>query len=222
MRLVKKGSSNTSRASLIAKLVSWFDGYIALYTTDPTRIDRVLRNYGGTGIDQIWRSVRKDVDKIVNLPEKSSDIEKVTRRASRARIASMIIAGITFLFLFVVLYYQNTIKNSAGSNVILLAPAIAIGVLYVALMVSMFSTRKLNRSMRDFYNEHEKELSKQTAHIREATQLLIDRLSREISSQNLAPERFKFLVYNQNYRNVSVVGKRGEKFTLIIKPKGQK
>ena len=114
------------------------------------------------------------------------------------------------------------IKNSAGSNVILLAPAIAIGVLYVALMVSMFSTRKLNRSMRNFYDEHEKELSKQTAHIREATQLLIDRLSREISSQNLAPERFKFLAYNQNYRNVAVVGKRGERFTLTIKPKGQK
>ena len=124
MRLVKKGSSNTSRASLIAKLVSWFDGYVALYTTDPTRIDRVLRNYGGTDIDQICRSVRKDVDKIVDLPEKSSEIEKVARRASRARIASMIIAGITFLFLFVVLYYQNAIKNSAGSNVILLAPAI--------------------------------------------------------------------------------------------------
>ena len=102
MRLVKKESrSKASRASLIAKLVSWFDGYVELYTTDPVKIDRALRNYEGTDIDQIWRSVRKDVDRIVELPEKSSEIEKVTRRASRARIASMIIAGITFLFLFV-------------------------------------------------------------------------------------------------------------------------
>lgn len=212
----------TSRANLIVKLISWFDSYVELYTIDPLKIQRSLRGYEGTDIDQIWKSVKKDAEQIADLPSKSDEIGKYVKRASRARIFSMILAGVTFLILFGFLYAQNQMKVTFGSEIVLIGPAIAIAILYISFMYSMLSTRRLNKTMRSFYDEHARELKKETARMRDATQQMIDRLSREVYSQSFEPRRFSFQTYSSNYRNVTLLQKRGIKFVLAVKQRGQK
>jgi hypothetical protein len=211
----------TQRASLIARLISWFDSYVELYTIDPVRIERALKNYEGTDLDQIWKSVKNDVDHIVDLPAKSRDIEKYSKRASRSRVLSMLIGVGTFAALIIYLYFQSQLKFLGGQDLIIIIPAAMIALLYGFFMLTILSTRALNKAMRTFYDQHAGELSKQKLHMREATQQLIDRLSREIYSHGFEPDRFKFQLYHSNYKNIAVIGKSGGKFVSTIKPRSQ-
>jgi hypothetical protein len=224
---MSRGSGRSSlrggseRASLIARLISWFDGYVELYTVDPVRVERALKNYSGTDLDQIWKSVKGDIVQIVDLPGKSHDVEKYTKRASKARILSMIIGVITFAALIIYLFFQPQIKSLGGQDLIIVIPAVMIALLYGFFMLTIFSTRSLNKAMRDFYDKHTGELSKQKTHMRDATQQLIDRLSREIYSHGFEPSRFKFQLYHSNYKNIEVVGRSGGKFVSMIRPRAQ-
>ncbi len=211
----------TERASLIARLISWFDSYVELYTIDPVRIERALKNYSGTDLDQIWKSVKNDVDHIVDLPTKSKEIEKYSKRASRSRALSLLIGISTFVVLIIYLYFQSQIKILGGQDVVIIIPAAMIALLYGFFMLTMLSTRALNRAMRTFYDEHSGELSKQKSHMHEATQQLIDRLSREIYSHGFEPSKFKFQLFHSNYKNIAVVGRSGAKFVSTIKPRSQ-
>lgn len=211
----------TERASLIARLISWFDSYVELYTIDPVRIEKALKNYEGTDLDQIWKSVKNDVDDIVDLPTKSPDIEKYSKRASRSRVLSMLVGAGTFVVLIIYLYFQSQLKFLGGQDLVILVPAAMIALLYGFFMYTMLSTRALNKAMRTFYDQHAGELSKQKSHMRDAAQQLIDRLSREIYSHGFETDRFKFRLFHSNYKNIAVVGKSGEKFVSIIKPRNQ-
>jgi hypothetical protein len=211
----------TERASLIARLISWFDSYVELYTVDPVRIERALKSYSGTDLDQIWKSVKSDVDQIVELPTKSQEIEKYSKRASRSRVFSLIIGVFTFAALIIYLYFQTQLKSLGGQDIVIIIPAVMIALLYGFFMLTILSTRSLNKAMRSFYDKHTGELTKQKSHMRDATQQLIDRLSREIYSHGFEPNRFKFQLFHSNYKNISVVGRNGAKFVSTIRPRGQ-
>lgn len=223
----KRGSSvrgSRDRASTIAKLISWFDSYVELYTIDPLRIQRALKGYEGTDLDQIWKNVKSDVQQIVDLPDRSPEVEKRVKRAAEARRLSLIVGGLTFVVLIFYLFFQNQLKGFTGANLIIIIPGVMLVLLYGFLMLTMISSRSLNKSMRSFYVSHSGELAKQKSHLREATQLLIERLSREIYSNDFEPKGFEFELYHSNYKNITVVGKNRDKFvsTVKIRAQGQK
>lgn len=211
----------SERATLIAKLVSWFDSYVELNTVDPIRIQRSLKGYEGTDLDQIWKSVKNDVEQIKGLPSKSHEIEKIARRASRTRQLSMIVGAATFVVLIISVYYQNLFKLIGGKDLGIAIPGIVLTLFYALLMMTLLSTRSLNKAMRGFYDEHSGQLTKQKTHMREATQQLIDRLSREVYTHDFDPNKFKFQLFHSNYKNVTVVGRSGTKFVSTIKARNQ-
>jgi hypothetical protein len=202
-------------------MITWFDAYVQLYSVDPVRIERALKGYDGTDIDQVWRSVRKDVDRINELPEEDDAIAKKIRAAARARNISILMTIATFAFLLIFLSFTNQISAFGGKYLVIIAPGVVIALMYGALMLNTLSTRRLNKGMRTFYDDHAQELRKQTGHIKEATQLLIDKLQREIYAQDLDQDKFKFELYNQNYKNIVVVGKRRGRMISTVKPKNR-
>lgn len=211
--------SSQAKASVITQLITWFDSYVELYTVDPVKIERSLKGYEGTDIDQIWKSVKGDVDHIIDISAKSDEIEKYAKRASKSRMLSTILALAMLGFLLAYLYLQSRIKVMGGEYILIGIPAIAIVSLYLVMLFAMLSTRSLNRAMRNFYVQHASELSKQKQHIQAATQQLVDRLAREIYSHDFKPEKFKFQLFHTNYKNIAVVGKRGGKFVSTVKPR---
>ena len=211
-----------SRAALMAKMISWFDGYVALYTVDPAKIERSLKGFEGTDIGQIWKRVKSDVNKIVDLPERSEKVESSVRLASRARRLSIFMTIFTFIFLTLFLIFRNQIIVLAGGTDIgLIVPGVLIGVLYLILMINVLSTRNLNRVMRNFYVEHASQVARETTHLRETTQLLIEKLRNEIYSHNLESGRFEFTLYHTNYKNITVHGKHGARFVSSITDRTQ-
>ncbi len=222
MKSTNKGRSASdkgSRASLLARLITWFDSYVELYTVDPLKVDRQLKGYEGTDIDQLWKSVRRDVEKINELPEGSEKIGKYVRNSSIARNISLLLTVATFGFLLFFLYFQSQLESLGGTIILIAAPGVVIAVMYAALMFNTISTRRLNKAMRAFYDENAQELRKQTSHMREATQQLIDKLQREIYSHNYDQDKFKFELYHSNYRNIVIVGNRRGRSVATVKPK---
>lgn len=84
-------------------------------------------------------------------------------------------------------------------------------------MVSLFASRRMNSAVRSFYQEHASELSKSRVRLREYAQTLIDRLQRDVASNDLDPMRYKFLVFNTDYRNIHVLKGKGPRYSATVR-----
>lgn len=202
----------------MAQLITWLDGYAALSITDPLRIERALKSHTESDIDQIWRSAKKDVSTIADLPSQSLEVKRNSRVSSYARLASIVMTFISFAFL-IALYYLHFDLELLGNPII--PPGIVIGVMYASIMVSLLATRRLNSAIHSYYAKHSSELAKNRIKLREAAQTLIDRLQRDVVSHDLNPERFKFQVFHTDYRNIVVLKGQGSRHTATVRSRAQ-
>ena len=206
----------TQKDSGMAQLITWFDGYAALHIVDPLRIERMLKSQKGAELDQIWKSVKKDVEAITDLPSGSMKVKRYSRMASYARLASLIMTAVSFAFLILFYLFQSSLKMLGNP---LVAPAIIIAAMYVAIMISLFASRRMNNAVRSFYQEHSSELSKNRVHLRESAQNLIDRLQRDVASHDLDPMRYRFQVFHTDYKNIHVLKGRGPRYGAVVRTK---
>ena len=206
----------TQKDSGMAQMITWFDGYAAMHIADPLRIERLLKSQRGTELDQIWKGVKKDVSAITDLPAGSEQVKKYSRIASYARLGSMIMTGVSFAFLILFYLFQSSLKI-LGNPII--PPAIIIAAMYVAIMVSLVASRRMNSAVHSFYQEHASELSKSRIRLREAAQILIDRLQRDVVSHDLDPMRYRFQVFHTDYKNIRVLKGKGPRFSAVVRTK---
>ncbi|MDG6999918.1 MAG: hypothetical protein JRN15_12475 [Nitrososphaerota archaeon] len=204
----------TQRDSGMAQMITWLDGYAALHIVDPLRIERLLKSHSGTDLDQIWKGVKKDVTSISDLPSGSEKVKKFSRMASYARLASMVMTGVSFVFLIAFYLFQSDLRM-LGNPIV--APAIIIAAMYIAIMVSLFASRRMNSAVRSYYQEHAPELSKSRVRLREAAQALIDRLQRDVSSHDLDPARYRFQVFHTDYKNIRVLKGKGPRYSAVVR-----
>ena len=215
----KKIKEITQRDSGLTQMISWFDGYASLHIVDPVRIERLLKSRSGTNIDGIWKGVKNDVETIVELPAGSEQVKKYSRISSYSRLLSMILAAVSFVFLIFIYLFQSDLVKM---GIEFIAPALVIGVLYVMIMVSVYTSRRMNSAIRSYYQEHAHSLSKNRARIKESTQMMIDRLQQDVVSHNLNPGRYSFRVYDKDYRNITVLEGRGPRYTATVRTKARK
>jgi len=209
----------TQRDSAMTQMISWFDGYASLHIVDPSRIERLLKSKSGTDLDRIWKSVKKDVETIVELPAGSEQVKKYSRISSVSRLLSVILAAASFVFLIIIYAFQSDLVKL---GIEFIAPALVIGILYVMIMVSVYAGRKMNSSIRDYYQEHTHALSKSRTRIKESAQMMIDRLQQDVVSHNLNPGRYSFKVFDKDYRNINVLDGRGPRYTATVRTKAHK
>lgn len=202
----------------LARMITWLDGFAELHIVDPTRIEKMLRSRSSPDLDQLWKSVREDVTMISDMPARSHQVKKYSNLSSYARLASIIMVVISFAFIEIY-FFHSSVKN-------VLDPAIAfslvIGILYIFLMLNVFASRRMNTAIKRLYQENASELSKNRNRIRQTTQILIDKLQRDITSHNLDPSKFKFELRSTKYTNVNLLGQRGSKYNAVVKVKSTK
>src|SRR5579875_243641 len=132
----KSSKKGEPRASLITRLIAWFDSYVGLYVVDPIRIERALRGYEGTDLEQIWKSVKSDVYHIAELPMQSEEVKKYSKLSSRARLLSIVLTAGGFLLIVLFFQFRNQL-GILGPNTLVISPGIFIALMYIVLMVSM-------------------------------------------------------------------------------------
>jgi hypothetical protein len=213
MSAKKKLREIAQKDSAMAQMITWLDGYAELQIVDPLRIQRLLKSSSGSDLDRIWKGVEDDVSKIVDLPAGSEKVKRYSNMASYARLASLILGAASFAFLIFVYFYKSYFETLYNE---LLVPAVVIGVLYAAIMVTLFASRRMNSAVRECYQEHAHELSKSRTKLRESAQLLIDRLQQDVVSHDLDPMHYRFHVFHREYRNINVDG-RGPRFSATVR-----
>ena len=86
-------------------------------------------------------------------------------------------------------------------------------------MGSVVASRRMNSAVHEFYQEHASELSKSRIRLREAAQILIDRLQRDVVSHDLDPMRYRLQVFHTDYKNIRVLKGKGPRFSAVVRTK---
>lgn len=199
-------------------MVTWLDGYAEFHIVDPARIERLLKSRVSPDLDQTWKNIKDDVMTIADLPSTSAKVKKYSRMSSFARLASIVMVLISFVFIEIY-FFHSGLKNVINP---VIALGVIIGALYVSLMINVFASRKMNSTITALYHEHSAELSKNTNRLRQSAQSLIDRLQRDVASHNLDPSRYKFELYYERYNNVNILEHNGSRYSAVVKVKSSK
>ena len=208
----------SDRSSAFAKMITWLDGYAEFHIVDPARVERLLKSRGSPDLDQTWKNIKDDVTTITDLPSTSDQVKKYSRMSSYARLASIVMVLVSFVFIEVY-FFHSGLKNVINP---VLALGVIIGVLYVSLMVNVIASRRMNSKITALYQEHASQLSKNRNRLRQSAQSLIDRLQRDVASHNLDPSSYKFELFYEKYNNVDILGQKGSRYSAIVRVKSSK
>ncbi|MEM0074859.1 MAG: hypothetical protein QXR69_01095 [Conexivisphaerales archaeon] len=199
------------RCSLIARMISWFDAYSVLSTTDPEIVEKALKDYAGSDLDAIWKEVKDDVYMIANFPSKSPDVERYSQILRRTRLG-LFLGSLAAIF-FMLLITLGRISFPFDPVYGLFIP---FAVLYGVFGINTYLGRVLNRKVVQFYETHQEELAPRQKRIRKAVQKLIDKLYIDVKSLSLDSSKFNFQVFNTDYKNIRVVKGRGGRFYAVV------
>lgn len=216
----------------LAKLVSWLDGYASLSSTDPLRVERLVKEIEASGqakkgkntdpagkeVAQLWQEVRKDVYDIANLPGESQEIMKISKRVGIAKILIPFLgAGVVLAFLLLDIFGILPMSNYTRIEVIVLA----IVAYNVSLILFMAYNRRLSAKVDEYYKKHSGELANQRKHVKATVQKLITILASGVRSRGLEPSRVRFSLLNSDYHSIVVLGsaKSGTRKAVMVKGK---
>ena len=203
------------RCSLLAKMVAWLDGYASLYPTDVAVIERKLKGWSGTDVDAAWKQVKDDVYAISQMPTKSAEVQKAFKRLSMVRYLLLAAAASSIVLMFV--FTEGYLAFAEGEQYVLLAP---IMVSYGTFSFYTFTRRSVNKKVTEFYDGRRGELSDRRRRIRRVTQTLIDKLYADVRSMHLEPDKFRFELFGTDYKNVTLVRRKGPKNVATVASAG--
>lgn len=208
----------SDRDSSLARMITWLDGYAEFHIVDPARVERLLKSHDIPDLNQTWKNIEEDVTTITDLPASSAQVKRYSRMSSYARLASVVMVLVSFVFLEIY-FFHSGLKRVINP---ILALGVIIIVLYISLMVNIIASRRMNSEITKLYKEHTNELSKNRNRIRQSTQALIDRLQRDVISHGLDPSRFKFELFYTKYNNINLIEQKGSRYLTIVRAKSAK
>ena len=145
----------SDRSSAFAKMISWLDGYAEFLFVDAARVERLLKSRGSPDLDQTWKNIKDDVTTITDLPSTSDQVKKYSRMSSYARLASIVMVLVSFVFIEVY-FFHSGLKNVINP---VFALGVIMGVLYVSLMVNVIACRRWSSKITAVFQEHACQLS---------------------------------------------------------------
>ena len=199
-------------------MITWLDGYAEFHIVDPARIERLLKSHGNPDLDHTWKNIKDDITTVTDLPATSDQVKKYSRMSSYARLASLVMVFASFVFIEIY-FFHSGLKNVINP---ILALGVIIGALYVSLMVNVIASRRMNSAIIKLYQEHSEELAKNRNRIRQTTQVLIDRLQRDVNSHGLDQSRFKFDIFYAKYNNINLLEQKGSRYSATVRAKSAK
>ncbi|MHB8568455.1 MAG: hypothetical protein ACYC7D_15620 [Nitrososphaerales archaeon] len=215
----------------IARLVSWLDGYASLSSTDPLKVERLVKEIGSAGhskkkqsgptaseVAAVWDDVRKDVYDIANLPGSSDEIMGMSKRVGIARmLVPFLGAAVVLIFLALNLFGVFTFGTYARIEAIVVV-IIAYNVTIISYMVY---NRRLGSMVSQYYKKHADEVTAQRKHVRASVQKLIDVLASGVRANEADPDKYRFSLSNTDYSNINIIGeaKGGSRHIAAVKGK---
>lgn len=204
----------------LTRVVVWLDGYVALSSVDPSKIERnVKKNSEHPDVVASWTEVKSDVQDIARLPSKSSEILRLSKRMRILR-PLLLYMGLLIFTVFIIL--SNILSaTSPGHTFYVIFIAAFVIAYFSGFAVYVVFDRKLRRLATEYCETHAGEVSRQRKHIKQVNQRLIDKLASSIRSKKLDPEKYKFILLHNDYSNIIVL-REGKNSLYSVMVKGRK
>ena len=201
----------------LTRVIVWLDGYAALSSVDPAKIDNSVRkNSEHPEIVAFWTEIKSDVEDIARLPSKSSEILQLSKRMRILR-PLLLYMGLLVFTIFIIL--SNVLIGTTPGHTFYLIFIVGFMIAYFCgFALYIFFDRKLRHLATDYCEKHSGEVARQRRHIKQVNQRLIDRLASVIRSRKLNPNKYKFILLHKDYSNIIVLSEtKNSVYSVIVK-----
>jgi len=195
----------------LATLISAIDGFRVGRCAELKSVERIVRRVHLTDTGRKWKSIRRDLQDIMDLPTSSPKVMFMMNLALLLRFLGLLSYTIVILLAVMMgLRLSLNIEASAFVNIFNYALIFGICVLVVRYFVK--------EQIKKFFNQSADKFKGKSAHIRELNQDLINRLREGIKKSNGKSRDYKLTLFNADYKGIKVLKKPGvwrEHFTAI-------
>ena len=201
----------------LTRVIVWLDGYAALSSVDPAKIDNSVRkNSEHPEIVAFWTEIKSDVEDIARLPSKSSEILQLSKRMRILR-PLLLYMGLLVFTIFIIL--SNVLIGTTPGRTFYQIFIVGFMIAYFCgFALYIFFDRKLRHLATDYCEKHSGEVARQRRHIKQVNQRLIDRLASVIRSRKLNPNKYKFILLHKDYSNIIVLREtKNSVYSVMVK-----
>lgn len=205
-RSFRKGAKKQAGRQLgkIVEVIGLVDG---VRHGRPTDIEAFLRKVKGTGvIGGKLRVVRRDINKILMVTRSSRSLHIMRTIVTWLNILLIPCFSLVFASIIMV-WYKLTPGPFAPLLSIVFSPyyILPISILGVVFLLLRWALKQKLESIYSTLSGRMREKRR----LKSLAQGYIDLLGKKIKEYNVKPERFKFKLYHNDYKNVKYIGKPG-------------
>lgn len=191
---------------LLIDLITFLDGYRVAHCKDPAIIDKKISEEKMVGmsrnIKRIWKSVKRDLYKVANLPMSLPNVARLVKIQSVFRMIETIMLVLTFSLGLVSFLAHAPIFLQGILPMALIALLISFS---SAFLLEKILGRKIAVEIDNFYKAHPGKFEKVFKRLKIIVQGLIDDLNVYVVKHKKNPEKIKLGLYNVDYSGIKIV-----------------
>jgi len=195
----------------LATLISAIDGFRVGRCAELKSVERIVRRVHLTDTGRKWKSIRRDLQDIMNLPTSSPKVMRMMNLALLLRFLGLLSYTIVIILAIMMgLSFSLKIEASTFVNIFNYTLIFGISVLVVRYFVK--------EQVKKFFDQSADKFKGKSAHLRELNQELINRLREGIKKSNGKSRDYKLTLFNADYNGIKILKKPGvwrEHFTAI-------
>jgi hypothetical protein len=187
----------------LAHFISVLDGFRVGRSVKLRDLDQYTKKLHLTDMGRAWKSLRRDLDAIANLPSYSPHMLSYVNILVLLRF----LMGISFTSLIalslLVFIGKLELEQPPFTFINIFVGLLAFA--NIVLVIRFFVREKL----RGFYESSVSRYRGKIAHLKEVNQVLINQLNEKIRKANENPKKYKLTLYNIDYEGIKVLKKPG-------------
>jgi len=186
----------------LATLISAIDGFRVGRCAELKSVEKIVRRVHLTDTGRKWKSLRRDLEAIMNLPTSSSKVMFMMNLALLLRFLGLLSYTIVFI-LTVMMGLSPSLKMETSTfiDIFTYAMIFGIGVLVVRYFVK--------EQIKKFFDQSADKFKGKSMHLRELNQELLNRLIEGIKKSNGKSRDYKLSLFNADYNGIKVLKKPG-------------
>lgn len=197
----------------LATLISAIDGFRVGRCAELRSVEKIVKKVRLTDTGRKWKSIRRDLEAIMDLPTSSSKVMFMMNLALLLRFLGVLSYTMVFILAIMMGLGLSPSFNVNASIFVTIFDYVlifGIGVLVVRYFVK--------EQIKKFFDQSADKFKGKSAHLRELNQELLNRLSEGIKKSNGKSRDYKLTLFNADYNGIKILKKPGvwrEHFTAI-------
>jgi len=203
MRLLRlRGRKRKPELEDLASLISAIDGFRVGRCADLKSVEKIVRRVHLTDTGRKWKSIRRDLEAIMNLPTSSPKVMIMMNLALLLRFLGVLSYTIVLMLAIIVgLSPSLNIETSTFLNIFNYALIFGIVVLVVRYFVK--------EQVKKFFDQSADKFRGKSLHLRDLDQELVNRLREGIKKSKGNARDYKLSLFNADYNGIKVLKKPG-------------